>query len=131
MKSKFLSELDVRELDDNKACLLSPLVYRSEIYGGTIEVPARFVTDYASVPRAPLAYWICGGRAKFAAVVHDYLYQTHLRDRRTCDKILMEAMGVTKISFSIRWIMYTHVRAYGFFAYNSGPRRFKLFGNKH
>lgn len=52
--------------------LLDPLKFRSDLIG-LIEVPAGFETDFASVPRAPLAFWLTGDTAHASAVVHDYL----------------------------------------------------------
>ena len=40
-------------------------------------MPAGFVTDLASVPRLPLAWWVAGGRAARPAVLHDWCYQHH------------------------------------------------------
>ena len=40
---------------------------------GLIIVSAGFVTDFASVPRVPLAYWLTGDTAHKSAVIHDYL----------------------------------------------------------
>ena len=38
-------------------------------------VPKGFQTDFASVPRVPLAYLFCGDTCHEAATVHDYLYR--------------------------------------------------------
>lgn len=54
---------------------LAPLRYRSVLLGTTVIVPVDFVTDLASVPRKPLAYWIAGGRGTRPSVVHDHPYQ--------------------------------------------------------
>jgi hypothetical protein len=40
---------------------------------GLIIAPAGFVTDFASVPRVPLAYWLTGDTAHKSAVIHDYI----------------------------------------------------------
>ena len=40
---------------------------------GLIIVSAGFLTDFASVPRVPLAYWLTGDTAHKSAVIHDYL----------------------------------------------------------
>ena len=40
---------------------------------GMIIAPAGFVTDFASVPRVPLAYWLTGDTAHKSAVIHDYI----------------------------------------------------------
>lgn len=72
--------------------LLAPLVYYSPLLGDLIIVPEHFVTDYASVPRAPLTYWLFGGIGDEAAVVHDFLYEKGLVPRELADKIYGEAL---------------------------------------
>lgn len=54
---------------------LAPLRYQSAGLGATVVVPAEFVTDLASVPRAPFAFWLTGGRGTRSAVLHDFPYQ--------------------------------------------------------
>lgn len=56
-----------------KWSLVHPLVFNSDIIGRRIVVPQGFTTDYASVPRVPLAYWLTGDTAHASAVIHDYL----------------------------------------------------------
>jgi hypothetical protein len=52
--------------------LTSPLMYCAD--DGTVyAVPAGFETDFASVPRLPLAYFLAGDTAHMSAVLHDYL----------------------------------------------------------
>src|SRR5258708_6192683 len=74
--AEFKTKLVVEELDDKTWKLKEDLYYTSDILG-VIYVPAGFVTDFASVPRLPFAYLLAGDTAHQAAVVHDYLYQTH------------------------------------------------------
>ena len=40
---------------------------------GMIIVSAGFVTDFASVPRIPVAHWLTADTAHKSAVIHDYL----------------------------------------------------------
>lgn len=90
---KFLTELDVRlckeeTVGENELWeLISPLVYQSNTVG-IIVVPAGFKTDFASVPRVPIAFWLTGGLAKKAAVLHDYLYALpHVTIAGTCNEV--------------------------------------------
>lgn len=132
--SKFLTQLSVTALDDETWKLASPLGYQSDIFfvakRGTLLVPTGFVTDFASVPRLPLAYLLAGNTAHEAAVVHDYLYQTHLTDRQTADRILLEAMEVTGVALWRRRIMYRAVRFCGWWPWRSGPKRFTILNSK-
>ena len=93
--SKFLTELDARLKDDDRIWLLdSPLVYESDILG-LITVPAGFETDFASVPRVPIAYTLFGDRAHRESVVHDYLYRIDAVPPATYDQandVFLEAM---------------------------------------
>lgn len=126
----FLTDLATRDIDDLSCVLLSDLVYRSRIYGGTITVPKGFVSDRASVPRVPVIYMAFGDRAHREAVVHDYLYQTHVVNKSTADRIFLEAMRARKKKGWIRWGMYLGVVMGGRGAYKSGPKRFTLLQNE-
>lgn len=99
--SQFQTTLDARKLvgqqREGRALweLLAPLVYHSDHLAATITVPVGFVTDFASVPRLPLAYLMAGDTAHEAAVVHDWLYTSHEVDRATADAVFAEAMRVS------------------------------------
>ena len=92
--------------------LTMPLCYQGNI---TVVVPFGFETDFASVPRLPLAYWLCGDNAHEAATVHDYLYcidaNPNVTRKRADDTFLaiMEEMGE---SWWRRQIMHRMVRLF-------------------
>lgn len=130
MKSRFLSDLDCRCIDDSYWLLLNPLIYSSHIFGGIITAPTDFRTDLASVPRVPFAYEAFGGRAHKAAVIHDFLYQHHLVSKHRADRIFLEAMKVCKIKLWVRYGMYFGVMFGGQSSYNSGPDRASQFSQK-
>lgn len=96
---KFVTPLRVECVDD-LACdgrgiwsILEPFVYQSDTLGLLIVVEAEFLTDFASVPRWPLTYWLFGDRAHKAAVIHDWLFHHHeVCDEETANKVLLEAM---------------------------------------
>jgi hypothetical protein len=120
--SAFLSELRVENAsgqDDGKWRLTAPLVYQSDVAAMTITAPAGMVTDFASVPRAPLAYMLFGDRASEASVIHDYLYGSHLVPRAMADAVLREASAVTGVSWFARNSMWLGVRAFGWLHWNS------------
>lgn len=79
-------------------------------------VYAGYITDYASVPRLPMAYWLTGDTAHMAAVLHDYLCTDYYPDRMTWREAAdlfreaMEAEGVPRVR---RWAMYWAVRIFG------------------
>lgn len=110
---KFLSELNVHQVDsDNggKWELTTPFVYYSETTNDTYTVPIGFVTDFASVPRIPGAYYLAGNTAHKAAVVHDFLCRTKLVSRLMADEVFLEAMKDQQVPAWRRWLMFLGVR---------------------
>ena len=104
MKARFLTTLDVRYHSPDEWELLSPLVVTAE--DKLIRVPPGFVTDFASVPRIPLAFMLFGNIGHRAATVHDYLYQTGQVPREEADSILrdlLEEEGAGKIRSNRRY----------------------------
>jgi hypothetical protein len=117
----FLTALEVRKLGTRDWVLLAPLQYRSALVDDVITVPTGFITDFASVPRAPLAYWLTGNTGHHAAVVHDYLYRTGRYTRHTCDEIFSEALTACgEPPWRVR-LMYQGVSMYGASAYRGQP----------
>ncbi|KKK40703.1 hypothetical protein LCGC14_2985670, partial [marine sediment metagenome] len=95
----------------------------------SIAVPAKFVTDFASVPwifQSVIPSW---GRYGKAAVIHDYLYQTHRIimgpagrlvipvSRKEADLIFSKGMGDSGTSVLKIKIMYVAVRVFGYWAW--------------
>lgn len=113
IEAKFLDPLVVRKLDDGRWRLTHELRYDSAAAGGRIIVPVGFETDFASVPRVPLAFILFGDTAHEAAVVHDYLYATKVLPRALADHIFDEAMKVCGIPLYHRLPMYLAVAVFG------------------
>jgi hypothetical protein len=114
--SAFLTELQVENaswMDDGKWRLTAPLVYQSDIADQTFTVPAGFITDYASVPRAPLVYWLCGDTSTLASVIHDAIYTFHWVTREVADAVLKEASLLTGVPSWRAWLMWAGVRIGG------------------
>ena len=57
-KAGFTTELIVRQIDEEKRtwALEAPLEYFSPFIDELIIAPTGFITDFASVPRVPIAY---------------------------------------------------------------------------
>lgn len=104
-------------LEDGKHELLQPLIFESAL-GGEIIVPAGFVTDFSSVPRLPLAYWLTGNTSHRSAVIHDYLYHTGTVSREMADRIFLEAMKSRNVPAWRRSSMYWAVRLFGYNSYS-------------
>ena len=121
--SEFLTKLrDERvSLGTKDRLLLAPLVYYSELLADLVIAPAGFVTDYASVPRAPFTYWLFGGIGDEAAVVHDFLYETGTVPREVADNVYLEALGAMAIPKWQRGPMWAAVRVFGSRRYKSAP----------
>lgn len=118
MKSEFRSELRTEFVDDCDDRLTAPLVFYSESLDREITVPAGFETDYASVPRLPFAYWLAGGTARKAAVVHDWLYRRGGSTRAEADTVFREAMAASGQPWLRRSAMWAAVRLFGWTAYD-------------
>lgn len=111
-----LSTVKIKEASDTGRArwrLLANLVYLSETHG-LVVVPSGFVTDFASVPRLPFAYWLTGDTAHASAVVHDYLcrvsYQSCKLSWADAAKVFLEAMRHEKVPAWRRTLMYWGVR---------------------
>jgi hypothetical protein len=124
MRSEFLTKLNSTKIGTYQGRgvwqLNAPLVYASEILGEVVSVPAKFVTDFASVPRIPGIWWIAGGLADEAAVIHDWIYNQSLFPRDVADKVFLEAMVVMGLEAWRRYLIYAAVRAFGWRNYGKG-----------
>lgn len=104
--------------------LLAPLVYVSRVADRVFTIPEGFVTDLASVPRIPLAFWLTGGIGHAAAVVHDWLYTSHAVPRTVADAVFREALTVLGVPSWRTWLMWTGVRVGGGGSWDApGPRQ--------
>ena len=115
----WLSDFDLRQIDDDYFMLLADLVYYSVKHGVKVTAPASMISDGPSVPRAPFLYLLFGHRGKRAAVIHDWLYRNMLFPREICDGIYKEALlDSGKYDLTSNG-MYTGVRVGGASSYNS------------
>lgn len=108
-----------KEFGENKWVLRNNLIY--ERAGVTITVPAEFETDFASVPRVPIAYLLVGNSAHEAAVVHDYLYRKNsipCVEKKDADEIFLDAMKDMNVPGWQRYTMYWAVRLFGAGSYH-------------
>ena len=119
--AKFLTALKCTLLNDDSIWSLdSDLIFESAKLG-TITVPKGFQTDFASVPRVPIAFSLFGNRAHHEAVIHDYLYRTDSVPQSTYSQsndCFLEAMKVRGKSLFIRYSMYWGVVIGGWIHYH-------------
>lgn len=116
--SRFLAPLRAEKEGDSWR-ILRPLIYESDMACKMFIVPEGFVTDFASVPRLPLAFLLTGDSAHEAAVVHDYLYYRGVVDRRTADAVFKEAAIASGEPAWKATMMHWGVRLGGWIAWNN------------
>ncbi len=117
MSARFATPLQV-ERRNHQWMLTAELIFVSEVLGRLVVVPAGFITDFASVPRLPFAYWVAGDTAHDAAVVHDFLYKSGGTTRAQADAVFREAMAVIGEPWWRRNLMWAGVRLFGWTAYS-------------
>lgn len=109
--------VDVRAVDAKLWSLLETFEYQAirERY----EVPAQFVTDFASVPRIFVWFIPTYGLYTRAAILHDHLCELAKQrtfQRRAADGLFRQAMRIAGVAFLRRWLMWVAVRWGGLFA---------------
>jgi len=112
----FLSELVVKKIGDRRWELVEEFKYQP-LQGRLITVPVGFQTNFASVPRLPIAFLLAGDTAQKSAVVHDYLYNGIEEgfSRKRADSILLQAMKEEGLWWWRRSLMWFGVRLFGGF----------------
>ena len=117
----FTTKFKIEQIDDVFFKLLDDLVFISEEHNLKIRVPAGFVSDGPSVPRAPFVYLLFGHIGKRAAVIHDWLYRNALVPRHIADSIYKEALIDSRKPYVTSYWMYFAVRTFGFANYGTKP----------
>jgi hypothetical protein len=97
---------EARGMSNSVWRLVADFRYRSDSRGLTFIVPAGFMTDFASVPRVPVAYSLTGGIAEGCATLHDFLYCTGCVSRSVADSILSESMKEQGFGWFRRALIY-------------------------
>jgi hypothetical protein len=107
---RFLDVLATEKIGPRRWRLLRELRYDSAVMGARIIVPEGFETDFSSVPRGPLVWWLAGGIGDYAGVIHDFLYNHRLGGRQMADDVFLEALRVEGVEGWRAWLMHTAVR---------------------
>lgn len=130
MNVEFLDELHVSKRGEG---WVLDQQFRALVTDGSnafkVEVPAGFETDFASVPRLPLAYLVAGNTSHKAAVIHDYLYKTQA-PRADADAVFRAAMRAEGVSAWRRGLMWAAVRAFGWAPYNGHKAAIEAIANE-
>ena len=124
MKPEFLTDLDMRAVHGGYM-LIAPLKYYSVVLGETVEAPAGFITDLASIPRVARILITGHGKDRWGAVIHDYLYHTRHR-RNVADRVFLEALEASGVNWIKRRTMYRAVRTGGWMFYSKGEKEENL-----
>ena len=115
----FDEKLTVTKVWDMEWMVWAPFTF----YGShQVTVPELTLTDFASVPRIFWAILPPDGQYAQAAVLHDYLYQTHTLTRVEADKLFLEAMECLGVALWKRQVMYWAVKLFGQPAYDKGRK---------
>ena len=112
-KARFHTTLAVERLPGDRWKLTGLLAFYSAKLDNMVFVKKGFITDFASVPRVPVAYWLFADVGQEAAVVHDALYTDGKFSRETADRIFLEALEACGVQAWRRYPMYWAVRAFG------------------
>jgi hypothetical protein len=97
---------------DGRSCwrLGADLIYWYAPGHHRILVPAGTVSDYASVPRWPIIWWLLGDVGHAAAVVHDHLCNDLAIPRRYADTVYLAALASSGVPRWRRALLYAGVR---------------------
>ena len=121
---QFISFLEVSPFADGENWFLTqPLVYRLADTNLQVDVPAGFVTDFASIPRPFWSLLPTWGKYGPPAVVHDYLYWDQRCTREQADWILLLGMEENDVGAIQRFVIHRAVRWGGAFAWRSNANR--------
>jgi Protein of unknown function (DUF1353) len=116
---------DGRRDDDRRiAVLTEPWLYCSPVNRSLYVVPAGYVTDFASVPRAAKLFYTQFGDWVEASVIHDWLYDVGQEGHKDeADRIFREALKEQGVGGFSRTVMFLAVRAGGGRAYRQAEKR--------
>ena len=108
--------------DGQDSVLMADLVYQIGTTSHVIVVPAGFVTDFASTPRAIWSVLPPTGRYQLAAIVHDFLYWDQRCSREQADDLLRVAMAESRVDPKQRDVIWRAVRSFGNSAWTANAR---------
>lgn len=86
-------------------------------------IPKGFITDLDSIPYIPYIHTVLKGRARVAALLHDYLYHTGEVSRKVADKAFKELMEEEGVHSVYKHLIYRTIRLTGWVRWNELRRR--------
>lgn len=108
--------------DGNDWLVVAPITWKIGDTGQSITVPAGFVTDFASVPRALCTLLPSTDRYLKAAIVHDFLYWDQTCTKDEADALLFAAMIESKVPTWKRQAIYAGIRIGGLRAWQTNKQ---------
>ena len=123
MKPHFINQPELTQCPDGRNFRLDHAFGFWSPRTGVVSVPSGFITDLASIPRLFWNILPPFGKYTEAAVIHDYLYRTHLTTRAVADRTLLEGMRLCRVSRWQRVVIYCAVRLFGGIPWNDDTRR--------
>ena len=110
----FFPEPIVRPSGENLWELVEPYNFNG------FTVPRGFLTDFDSIPRLPVIFASFKGRARTAALIHDYLYSIGF-DRYLADRTFLRMMVAEGVRLRHAFPIYLGVRWFGWLFH--GPKK--------
>ena len=113
----------VQPFADGKHWMLTePLVFKPSGSDVAVVVPAGFVTDFASLPRAFCSLLPPAGKYLAAVIIHDFLYWDQSCDRQVADRMLATFMKDSKVDRVQGGLIKAGVRVGGIGGWNINAR---------
>jgi len=118
-KSGLITRPPYEALPPRQVKLHDILIYENDKF--RIEVFKDYRSDGGSLPRfswSLLGITPFDPRCIYAFILHDFLYQTHLLQRKEADGILNDVLAIPPACNALqRWLIYVHVRLWGWIPY--------------
>ena len=121
MKPQILTRPGYAPIGESTVILNGDLIFENDNF--KIIVCKNFITDGGSLPR--LSWTILGitpfsPSCVYSFFLHDFLYCSELLTRKQADDILYECLAIAPAcNLAQRWLIWSHVRAYGWMVWAS------------
>ena len=114
MAFKVLNRLCVSPVDNSKWELINK--FKVSVNQKIYTIPKGFKFDFASTPRLLWVFFPpATGSYRIPALLHDYMYSGHVKDRKYADRVFLYFMRYMKVNHVKAYIMWLGVRIFGYF----------------
>ena len=118
----FSAPIDVRVWLPGEWALLHSVSYTA-LNGERYDIPARFIMDFASIPKLAQAVYSIDDETRAGALLHDWLYCTQQVLRERADELLREVMLRAGSRATKRAVYHRAVRTGGWVYWNARAKR--------